>query len=166
MVPFFLRVCVRVCVCVWLIICPRCLKIKELHELSELDENTLGRPHIDFASRFPPRQLGARTIVAGDQMQYVSRSGGDNTRHRGLEEDRRRIGGAQEEDWRRRKMIGGMEEDGKRLGGELQEDWRRIGGGLEEDWGRRRIGGGLEEDWKRLGGGLEESYHISYHTPW
>ena len=130
--------CVHVCVCV--AICPLCLKLNELTELNELDERTIARPHIDFASRFPPRQLGARTIWAGDQMKYVSRSGGDNTRHRGLEEDRRRIGGAQEEDWSRRKMIGGREEDGKRLGGELQEDWRRIGGGLEEDWGRRRIG--------------------------
>ena len=63
----------------------------QLNELNGLDEMTIGRHHIDFASRFPPRQLGARTIWAGDQMKYVSRSGGDNTRHRGLEEDWRRI---------------------------------------------------------------------------
>ena len=85
MMPFFLRVCVRVCVCV--AICPRCLKLKELHELSELDERTLGRPHIDFASRFRPRQLGRKNNLGGDQMTYVSRSWGDNTKHRGCEED-------------------------------------------------------------------------------
>ena len=106
------RVCVCVCVCVWLFV-PQCLKLNELHELNELDERTIGRPHIDFASRFRPRQLWASTILAGDQMKYVSRSGGDNTRHRGLEEDWRRIGGALEKDWRR-------------IGGGLEKEWRRI----------------------------------------
>ena len=114
MMPLF--VCVCVCVCVWLFV-PRCLKLNELHELNELDERTIARPHIDFASRFRPRQLWASTILAGDQMKYVSRSGGDTTRHRGLEEDCR-IGG-------------GLEEDGRRIGGGLEEDWRRIGGRLE-----------------------------------
>ena len=85
---------------------------------------------------------GVSTIWAGDQMTYVSRSGGDNTKHSGLEEDWR-IGGAQEEDWR----IGGLED--WRIGG-LEENWKRLGGGLEEVW--RRIGRGLEEDWKRFGG--------------
>ena len=32
----------------------------QLNELNGLDEMTIGRHHIDFASRFPPRQLGPK----------------------------------------------------------------------------------------------------------
>ena len=45
---------------------------------------------------------------------------------RGLEEDRRRLGGGMG-------RIGGLAEGRRRHGGGSEEDWRRIGGGLEED---------------------------------